>query len=191
MNEHLEPVFKILLPSLEKEEINYWVYGGVAIAGVKGAFYRYNNDIDIFVLDKDYGKAINFIKAISDKNSWVFEQAKLLASRPKGELFIDGRERLSIMPIYERGNDIEFIFENGPKRFARGILKSVTRYVGAYKFITPGEDLLKELFLCYLESFFKSERRRNNKNLWEKRKLDTEKLLGNEEARELFVEYLT
>lgn len=191
MNEHLELVFKILLPRLEKEGINYWVYGGVAIAGVRGNFYRYNRDIDIFVLDKDYKKAIDIIKATSDSNLWIFKPAKSLDNRPKSELFIDGKERLSIVPIYERDSEIEFIFENGPKKFARESLKLVIRYIGAYKFITPSEDLLKELLRCYLESFFKSERRRNDKNLWEKRKLDVEQLLGNEEAKKLFIESLT
>ena len=32
MNEHLEVVFKNLLPELEKTGIDYFVYGGVSIA---------------------------------------------------------------------------------------------------------------------------------------------------------------
>jgi len=31
MNQHLEPVFKVLLPALEKSRVDYWVYGGVSI----------------------------------------------------------------------------------------------------------------------------------------------------------------
>ncbi|MEK6833620.1 MAG: hypothetical protein AABY32_06260 [Nanoarchaeota archaeon] len=190
MNQHLEPIFKILIPNIEKSGLSYWVYGGVAIAGVKGNFYRVNADIDIFVLEKDYKKVINNITATSDRNLWIFKPAKLLNNRPKSELIIENKERLSIVPIYERGNEIEFIFENGPKIFARKLLNPVIRYIGEYKFITPSEDLLKELLRCYLESFFKSERRKNNKILWEKRKLDVEQLFGEQESKRLFIEPL-
>ena len=190
MNMHLEPIFKILIPEIEKAEINYWVYGGVAIAGIKGYFYRENQDVDIFVLEKDYEKAINNINATSDRNLWVFKPTKLLNNRPKSNLIIEDKERLSIVPIYERGNEIEFIFENGSKKFARELLKPSIHYLGEYKIITPSEDLLKELLRCYLESFFKSERRKNNKNLWEKRKLDVEQLLGEQESKKLFIDPL-
>jgi len=187
MNEHLKPVFSLLLPRLEKAGIDYWVYGGVAIAGIKGYFYRCNKDIDIFVLNKNYKKANDIIKETSDKNLWIFKPAKLLGTRPKNELFIDGKERLSIVPIYETDSEVKFIFEKRPKIFSGILLKSVIRYIGKYKFITPSEDLLKELLRFYLESFFKSERKRNDKKLWEKRKLDAEKLLGNKETKKLFI----
>jgi hypothetical protein len=39
MNEHLEPVFIVLLPGLEKAGIDYWVFAGVAIAGLQGEFF--------------------------------------------------------------------------------------------------------------------------------------------------------
>ena len=186
MNEHLEVIFNVVLPKLKKKGINYWVFGGIAIAGAKGFFYRYNRDIDIFVLEKEYKRALLIIKAISDENLWRFEPAKLRGGRLKNELFIDGKERLSLIPVYERDSEVEFIFEKGPKKFARDLLKPVIRNIGTYKFITPSEDLLKELLRYYLEGFFRSERKRNDKNLREKRRLDTEHLLGRDEAKALF-----
>lgn len=188
MNKHLEPIFKILIPKIEKGEINYWVYGGIAIAGIKGYFYRNNQDVDIFVLDKDYKKVEEIIREVAKINLWEIKTSVIKNIRPKSELIIEDKERLSIVPIYERGNEIEFIFENGPKKFARKLLKPAIHYIGEYKIITPSEDLLKELLRCYLESFFKSERRNNNKILWEKRKLDVEQLLGEQESKRLFNE---
>ena len=52
-NTHLAPVFNEIFPLLIAQEIKYWVYGGVAIAGVKGSFGRKNADVDVFVLEED------------------------------------------------------------------------------------------------------------------------------------------
>lgn len=190
MNEHLKPIFEILLPNLENADTNYWVFGGVALAGMKGKFYRPCRDVDIFVFDRESERTISSVKAISEKNLWLFKPAKKVRGRPKWDLLIDNKERFSVMPIYERGSEIEFIFENGPKRFPRELLESVTYRVGIYRFTAPGEDLLKRLLRCYLECFFKSERRMRSKSLWEKRKLDAEQILGYEEAKKLFSQKL-
>src|SRR3989339_726482 len=40
MNEHLEPIFRIFLTGLEESEIDYWVYGGIAVAALVGRFIK-------------------------------------------------------------------------------------------------------------------------------------------------------
>ena|ERR1700741_1910188 len=45
MNEHLAPIFSVVLPELHRSGSKYWVYGGVAIAGIKGNFLRPNPDV--------------------------------------------------------------------------------------------------------------------------------------------------
>jgi len=51
MNDHLLPIFNVIFPKLYEENILFWVFGGIAIAGIKEEFLRKNNDIDTFVLE--------------------------------------------------------------------------------------------------------------------------------------------
>ena len=38
-NEHLAPVFEVMLPTLDENGVCYWVYGGVGVAGTVGEFF--------------------------------------------------------------------------------------------------------------------------------------------------------
>ncbi len=58
MNEHLAPIFRVVLPELDRSGSKYWVYGGVAIAGIEGEFLRPNPDVDLFVMEDNYEKVI-------------------------------------------------------------------------------------------------------------------------------------
>lgn len=71
MNDHLEPVFKILLPALEDAGIDYWIYGGIGIADITGGFIRNNRDVDIFVRETDYSQAKIILEGICNKHSNV------------------------------------------------------------------------------------------------------------------------
>lgn len=189
MNKHLEPIFSTVIPEIEKAGVGYWVYGGIGIAGIKGFFYRKHQDVDIFVLDKDYKKVTEIIGIISGLNSWRINHSVLKDIRPKTELFIKGRERLSLIPIYERGNEVEFIFENGSRKFSKKLLEPVIRDVEISRIPTPSEDIMKELLRFYLKFFLKSKKWKI-KELWDKRKQDAEQLLGNKEAKKFFTEEL-
>ena len=70
MNEHLQPVFEILLPELERARIQYWVYEGMGIAGVVGEFIRKNGDVDIFVREADFGNTESVLRGVCSRHSF-------------------------------------------------------------------------------------------------------------------------
>ncbi len=70
MNEHLRPIFTVVLPAIESASIKYWVYGGVAIASVAGDFFRHNDDVDIFFMDEDFDSIKTAIEMLALTNKW-------------------------------------------------------------------------------------------------------------------------
>ena len=70
MNEHLEPVFKTILPEIEKSGIDYWVYGGISVAASVGRFIRRNPDVDVFVKNNDFGRIKLLLEDLCDKNNF-------------------------------------------------------------------------------------------------------------------------
>ena len=155
MNEHLEPVFKILLPDLEKAGIDYWVYGGIAVAAYAGDFQRPNPDADIFVKEKDCNKTKLLLEEICGKQENAgLKECNLLNkggfSRPKFEVKINGRERLSVVPVYLRDDRVILVFGNGAKDFSEDLLEKVERNISGYKFFTPPNKYIREIFLnCF------------------------------------------
>lgn len=149
MNEHLKPIFQIVLPALEKAGIDYWVYGGVAIASTKGEFYRPNDDIDIFVFDNDYQRTLKEIEKLN--YDWIrIEVAEPLKGRPKNNYFIEikGEEKeiFSVIPVYKVNNDkVKFIYKI--ELIPQVLLIREKRAIGDYIFFTPSTEFIKEQFI--------------------------------------------
>lgn len=184
MNRHLEPVFKILLPGLEKAGVGYWVYGGIAIAAFVGKFIRINKDVDIFVMEKDFSKAKLVLEDICRKQENAnLKECNLLKrgnySRPKLEVKISGAERLSVVPVYLKDNCAVLVFGNGAKNFSDEILEKVERNISGYRFLTPLNKYIKGIFLnCF-----------RHKRDWKARedvRKDAEVILSPEEFKKYF-----
>jgi hypothetical protein len=147
LNEHLNLIFEKVIPALS--EIDYWVYGGIAIAGFKNDFFRENNDMDIFVYEKDYLLTTSVIRELDV--GLTSEETLLKGSagiRPKMEFFIKNRKKdvLSIIPVYELGDDkVKFIYKSEFK--PKSILTKIMRTIGNYKFITPSDEFIREQFI--------------------------------------------
>jgi hypothetical protein len=47
---------KSIIAILEKNKIAYYVFGGVALEGIRGTFSREHNDLDVFIIDIDLEK---------------------------------------------------------------------------------------------------------------------------------------
>jgi len=62
INEHLGPVFEEVLLAISNVGIKYWVFGGVAVAGINGKYIRENQDIDIYVQEEDFWKLEPILK---------------------------------------------------------------------------------------------------------------------------------
>ena len=83
MNEHLRQIFEAIIPAIENADIAYWVYGGIAIAGLNGAYLRENPDVDIFVMSNDYELLMSKIdsgKLLKDRREKLKHDAKVLMS---------------------------------------------------------------------------------------------------------------
>src|SRR4030042_4392151 len=139
INEHLAPIFKFLLPRLENAGIDYWVYGGVAVAAYAGKFIRPNRDVDIFVRQEDFNKVKLVLEEFcSEQENVNFKECNLLNrgnySRPKLEVKIDKVERLSVVPVYLKDENSILVFGNGAKYFSVEILEKIERNIFGYRF---------------------------------------------------------
>ncbi len=152
-NNHLEPVFKVLLFGLKKAGIDYWVYGGVSIAGYAGKFIRENNDVDIFVREKDFNNTRLILDYLCKQNNFELINQKLLRNgRPKLDIKIAGKERLSVIPIYLKDTMVEFKFWKRSEEYPYQILEKMENNISGYKFFTPPNEYIRKLFLNYLIS---------------------------------------
>ncbi len=176
MNDHLEPVFKILLPALEDAGIDYWVYGGVSIAGYVGNFIRENEDIDIFIKEADFQKAKHKLEDICKQNNY-----RLLYwsnRRIKIDVKINRKERLSAIPIYLKESKAILKFWKDSEEYPIEILEKVKRDIFGYEFFTPPDKYVKQLFVNYLLA-------RKDKSRKPKLKIDAEAILTLPEVKKL------
>jgi len=155
MNEYLKPVFEQILPALEQNNIDYWIYGGVANAAMVGKFYRSNSDVDIFILGENLEKFDNLMQVMGRINSWKICK-EFVNSRLKIELFIKKGnkwvERMSIIPAYKKESVVELRFRNGAGNYPLNILIRVNRSIDGFSFFTISDFFLKKLFIEYLNS---------------------------------------
>ena len=150
-NTHLKPVFEKLLFGLHEAGIDYWVFGGVGISAYIGKFIRNNKDIDVFVREADFTKATAVLKNVCSLNN--FELITHIPSdggRPKNDIKIDGKELLSVMPVYLVGNIVEFRFGKVVDKYPVQILDKVKRNIDGNKFYTPRDEYIKQIFLNHL-----------------------------------------
>jgi hypothetical protein len=147
MNEHLAPIFCVVLPELLRSGSKYWVYGGVAIAGIKGKFLRPNPDVDLFVMEDDYEKIIETIAGLESKLGWTHED-KDAEKRNKRDWFAPNQNEdvLSVVPAFPAGNRIRFVFGHGSYT-SQNVLTSEIRTIAGLSFVTASTALIKELFL--------------------------------------------
>jgi len=156
MNEHLKPVFEIILPRLEEAKIDYWVFGGVSIAAYAGDFIRKNKDVDIFVKEVDFQKAqsvlystlCNLYKQMNIKLIYYFPALK--NNRPKLEIEIDKNEMFSMIPIYPKNNLVVFRYEDGDQEYSNQILERIERNISGYRFFTSRNEFIKDMFIKHI-----------------------------------------
>jgi len=147
MNEHLAPVFEVVIPELDRSGSKYWVYGGVAIAGIKGEFLRFNPDVDLFVMEDDYGKIIETIAGLESELGWRPEDADAERRKKRHWFAPDQKEDvLSVVPVFRAGDQTRFVF--GRRTYTlQNVLSSEVRTISGFTFVTPSTALIKELFL--------------------------------------------
>ena len=154
MNEHIKPIFEIVIPGIQSVEIKYWIYGGIGYASMIGKFYRKepNSDVDLFVLDNDLDGIEKNLESICGQNRWRIRKTFLKSGRPKIELLIGKKERLSVVPVYKINEYVEFKFEKISKKYPLDVLTQIERHLEGYTFFTPRDNYLKDFFILYLDN---------------------------------------
>jgi hypothetical protein len=176
-NDQLAIVFGQMLPVLSAAGLPYWVHGGVGVAAVVGHFFRDNRDVDIYVRRHDFDDACRLLSEISCKHaSWALTKAKPLRSkhanpldegRPKAEVFVDGSERLSVVPVYETEQGVEFRPET-VEILPADALVQVPRQLGEYRFFSASDAVIRAMLVSLIQerlSRGKDPRRRRWKDL--------------------------
>lgn len=177
MNRHLEPIFKLLLPKLEENKIDYWVYGGVSIAAFAGKFIRENKDVDVFVKETDFKKAKLLLDSLCEQNNFILNLKS--NKRPKIGIKINNIERFSLIPIYQKNNMVVFQYENeygGDQEYPNQVLKKAERNISGYRFFTPQNEFIKEIFINHMKARLDKKDRPNFKT-------DAEAILTPEEYK--------
>lgn len=148
MNEHLLPVFEIILPELEKSGIDCWVIGGVAIAGIKGGFLRTNSDVDLIVKNEDLNSSKAIVEKICSRHpDWRIAENLGIKERPKIEVHINGNKIFSMKPVFIEGDKVKFIFPNGGSIvFHLDVLALERRKIDKFSFNTSRDRYIKDLF---------------------------------------------
>ena len=151
-NRHFEPIFKEVLPALDKEGIQHWVFGGVAVAGILGNFIRENKDIDLSVKEADFEKACSIFKNLCDKedhkDSWKFVlRFEGPTRRMKAEIFINGVERLSLIPLYDNDKEVTFRMGGANVPMLRGdaVMARTEKRIGDFIFYIPQESVIFDI----------------------------------------------
>jgi hypothetical protein len=192
MNEHLNSIFELILPDIEKAKIKYWVYGGISVAGIKKEFIRKNDDVDIFVLNESYCKTLDVIEDTRINLGWRKEDS-VHNKRSKGSYFSPGikNDIFSVIPVYRENVKIKFVSSTNSIYFPEDFLDSIRRSVGTYNFFTPKNEYIKDLFIFNLKHLFNNYKDGKNKlqrrkDLRDKYIVDAQVILGKKEINKYF-----
>lgn len=177
-NSHLAPVFADLLPALEAESIQYWVCGGVGIAGALGRFIRENGDVDAYVSEAGFAAARSVVHGLCRVHGWKLGDSEPLKGRPQFYVRIGGDKRFSVVPVYETPSGVEY-----RTKFALTLpaaaLQRESRDVGGFRFFAPPAAVAKVLLRALLVE------RPKEFNVPGRRRIDALALFTREELEEI------
>jgi len=164
MNEHLEVVFNNLLPELERAGIDCFVYGGVSIAAYKGRFIRKNKDVDTFVRDTDFDKSKSKLKSfckLNEKYKFKCYCPEKGNDKHKIDISYDNKKIFSVVAAYQENDLVVFRYSNGNEKYSKQILEKVERNISGYKYFTPPNRFIKEIFINHIKARPDKRKRKN------------------------------
>ena len=184
LNLKLTPVFREILPTITGLGLRYWVYGGIGMAGVAGRIIREDNgDVDVYVLEKDFDPIKKTLHELCvGKNGWKDDLRPVnIHGRPKLNIYINGDEIFSMVPVYQTDKGVEF----------RAITKVVLPQVEAltqelreledYEFYSPPAIVIKTIFRSFISE--RPEKLKDGSKHWR----DAKAVFTEEEFRASYV----
>jgi hypothetical protein len=153
MNDHLKPALS-LLAELDKAGMEYWVYGGVSIAAYAGRFIRENKDVDVFVREDDFDRSEHVLNLFCIENRFGLESDKS-GVKPKINIIIRGEERFSMIAVYETADSIVIKYQKtwgGDEYYSKQLLERVERKISDFRFFTPPDRYIKEMFKNHIKA---------------------------------------
>ncbi|MDP2860905.1 MAG: hypothetical protein Q8N98_04310 [bacterium] len=154
MNEHLKPVFEIILPALEQAGVEYSVFGGIGVAGMRQVFYRQNDDVDVCVSEKNFLAVGKILSSLARQQNWELKKdLRLVPGRPKYELSFIGEKHnfFSVIPLFETPDGIEFKFYKNSLVFENDIWNRERQVIGNFSFYRFKNKYVKELCLAHVK----------------------------------------
>ena len=167
-----------MLPALEKAGIDYWVWGGIGIAGAKKVFREEisNNDVDVIVKDSDWEKSKILLRQLAFELGLEYRESEKYSDSFKIELIYKGKEIFSAVPVFAKDDHVDFRYG---QKFPLDFLEPELREVDRYKFPTLKDKYLKELFICY----FEHNLNKKGSKYWQKHMIDAQGFLSEEQIQ--------
>jgi phosphorylcholine metabolism protein LicD len=97
---------KRLIILLKKNNIRYWIFGGIALEGLRGMITRKHDDIDIYIHKKDLKRFLNIL----------YSKSHAIIKRKKMYFVKDKKLSLGIIVMTE---DKRYYVSNGNKTYAK------------------------------------------------------------------------
>ncbi len=108
---------------------------------------------DILVRDVDFDKAKLILSNLCKQNDFKLDHSPQKGDeRPKVEIKIDSVEQFSMIPIYQKDNMIILKYKDGNQEYSNQILEVVERNISGYRFFTPQDRFIKEIFMNHLKA---------------------------------------
>lgn len=152
-NLHLAVVFEEILPVIDKAGFKYWVFGGVAVAGVIGKFIRTNDDVDVYVLEENFEDIRHQLELLCQTHAgWGLRNArpKKRTGRPKFDIHINKHEILSVIPVYKTAKGVEFRVTGVELLPTDQTLTQEHRFVDGFSFFSPPQNIIKAIFKSFI-----------------------------------------
>jgi len=194
LNQHLLVVFREILPLFTKNDIKYWVFGGIGVAGLTGKFIRENHDVDVYVLNDDFAKIENLLKTLCEiHGNWLGDAWSLSYSvlkntkRWKLDLYIKNEKKFSVTPVYKTISGVEIRFAE-PCYLSDQALVQELKVINGLEFFSPPKDIITQLFRVLVERYRDQYNKKSTDDI-SKILIDAQALYSEEEFAELFVEF--
>lgn len=132
----------------------------MGVAGVVGKFIRKVQDVDTYILEKDFKKTELTLKKLVEKHgshdadNWSLSYSMTKKfKRPKLQIFIKNIQVFEVYPIYKTPNGFELrvigTTKVGTRKLSSKALIQEIKTINGFKFFSPPREIIKQLLCSY------------------------------------------